>query len=42
MWCVAIPNSITTYLPFEKADLVLESLAEVSLLDLINELLSKR
>ena len=38
MWCVAVPNSITTHLSFEKADLVLESLDQISLFDLINTL----
>ena len=38
MWCVAIPNSITAHLSFEKADVVLESLDQVNLIDLIKEL----
>jgi HAD superfamily hydrolase (TIGR01509 family) len=38
MLCVAIPNSITTGLDFGEADLVLKSLAEVTVADLLERL----
>jgi beta-phosphoglucomutase-like phosphatase (HAD superfamily) len=38
MRCVAIPNSITAGLDLSRADLVLSSLAEVSLPDLLQRL----
>jgi hypothetical protein len=38
MLCVAIPNSITARLDFTEADLILKSLADVTMAELLERL----
>lgn len=38
MYCVVVPNAVTTHLPFEGADRRLNSLADLSLAELLQEL----
>ena len=42
LFCVAVPNEITRLLPIEHADMVLGSLADIRLPDLLRQVVAKR